>query len=98
MFGSGFECSSACSEPTVKVSPPSRCRRRRSFALAQTRDAAIGVVAMVSNSGDRTGEQFDTGEHAYRVAVLNGIIAGAARFIRACRSQTSCRTATKAKR
>lgn len=68
------------------------------FAFAQTRDAAIGVVAMVSNSGDHTGEQFDTGEHAYRVAVLNGIIAGAARFIRARRSQTSRRTATKAKR
>ena len=55
------------------------------FAFAQTRDAAIGVVAMVSNSGDHTGEQFDTGEHAYRVAVLDGIIAGAARFIRARR-------------
>ncbi|MGE3842929.1 MAG: nucleoside phosphorylase [Vicinamibacterales bacterium] len=53
------------------------------FAFAQTRRAALGVVAMVSNSGDHTGDQFDTGEHAYRVAVLNGIIAGAARFIRA---------------
>lgn len=52
------------------------------FAFAQTRRAAIAVVAMVSNSGDRTGGQFDTGEHAYRVAVLNGIIAGAARLIR----------------
>lgn len=68
------------------------------FAFAQTRDAAIGVVAMVSNSGDHTGEQFDTGEHAYRVAVLDGIIAGAVRVIRARRSQTSRRTATKAKR
>jgi uridine phosphorylase len=61
-------------------------------------DAAIGVVAMVSNSGDHTGEQFDTGEHSYRVAVLDGIIAGAVRVIRARPSQTSRRTATKAKR
>ena len=52
------------------------------FAFAQARQAAIGVVAMVSNSGDHTGEQFDTGEHAYRVAVLDGIIAAAARVIR----------------
>ena len=56
------------------------------FAFAETRQAAIGVVAMVSNSGDHTGEQFDTGEHAYRVAVLDGIIAGAARMIRADRA------------
>ena len=53
------------------------------FAFAQTCRAVIGVVAMVSNSGDHTGDQFDTGEHAYRVAVLDGIIAGAAYFIRA---------------
>jgi hypothetical protein len=64
----------------------------------QTRNAAIGVVAMVSDSGDHTGAQFDTGEHAYRVAVLNGIIAAAARVIRARRSQTFRRTATRAKR
>lgn len=61
------------------------------FAFAQTRGAAIGVVAMVSNSGDHTGDQFDTGEHAYRVAVLNGIIAGAARFIRARRPARTAR-------
>jgi hypothetical protein len=68
------------------------------FAFAQTRRAVIGVVAMISNSGDHTGEQFDTGEHAYRVAVLDGIIAGAARFIRARRSRTSRRTGTTTKR
>lgn len=68
------------------------------FAFAQTRGAAIGVVAMVSNSGDHTGGQFDTGEHAYRVAVLNGIIAGAARFIRAARVRTPRRTAGTKKR
>lgn len=52
------------------------------FAFAQTRQAVVGVVAMVSNSGDHTGDQFDTGEHAYRVAVLESIIAGASRFLR----------------
>ncbi len=62
------------------------------FAFAQTRDAAIGIVAMVSNSGDHAGEQFDTGEHAYRVAVLGGIIAGAARIIRAGRTGAARRT------
>lgn len=65
------------------------------FAFAQTRGAAIGVVAMVSNSGDHMGDQFDTGEHSYRVAVLNGVIAGAARFIRARRP---ARTARRSKR
>lgn len=59
------------------------------FAYGQTRQAAVGVVAMVSNSGDHTGEQFDTGEHAYRVAVLEGIIAGAARFLRTSASEMS---------
>lgn len=68
------------------------------FAFAQTRKAAIGVVAMVSNSGDHAGEQFDTGEHAYRVAVLNGIIAAAARFIRARRPRASRPTTTMVKR
>jgi uridine phosphorylase len=52
------------------------------FAFGQARKAAVGVVAMVSNSGDHAGEQFDTGEHAYRVAVLDGIIAAAARVMR----------------
>jgi uridine phosphorylase len=61
------------------------------FAFAQTRDAAIAVVAMVSNSGDHGGSQFDTGEHAYRVAVLDAIIAGAARFMRARQAQSSRR-------
>lgn len=61
------------------------------FAFAQTRKAPVGVVAMVSNSGDHAGAQFDTGEHAYRVAVLDGIIAGAARVIRGSRSSTAPR-------
>jgi uridine phosphorylase len=68
------------------------------FAFADTRKAAIGVVAMVSNSGDHTGEQFDTGEHAYRVGVLDGIIAGAARMIRARRTRAARRTGKAATR
>jgi uridine phosphorylase len=68
------------------------------FAFGQARNAAVGVVAMVSNSGDHTGEQFDTGEHAYRVAVLDGIIAGAARVIRAGRTSPSRRAARTATR
>lgn len=65
------------------------------FAFAQTRRAAIAVVAMVSNSGDHTGDQFDTGEHAYRVAVLNGIIAGASRFVRGRHPSRSNRATTR---
>ncbi len=68
------------------------------FAFAQTRTAAIGVVAMVSNSGDHAGEQFDTGGHDYRVAVLDAIIAGAARFIRAGRPRASRRTSRSPER
>lgn len=68
------------------------------FAFAETRKAAIAVVAMVSNSGEHTGDQFDTGEHAYRVAVLNGIVAGAAQFLRSRERQTGRRTIMRAKR
>lgn len=47
------------------------------FAFAHARRATVGVVAMVSNGGDHAGDQFDTGEHAHRLAVLDAIIAGA---------------------
>lgn len=57
------------------------------FAFAQARGATLAVVAMVSNSGDHAGEQFDTGEHEYRVAVLDRVIAGAARLLRATRAR-----------
>jgi uridine phosphorylase len=52
------------------------------FAFAEATGATVGVVAMVSNSGDHPGEQFDTGQHTYRVAVLDGIIHAAARLMR----------------
>jgi uridine phosphorylase len=68
------------------------------FAFAQTRNAAVAVVAMVSNAGDHAGMQFDTGEHAYRVAVLDGIIAGAATMIRAGRRSATRRTGGARKR
>jgi hypothetical protein len=50
---------------------------------------------MVSNSGDHTAGQCDTGEHAYRVAVLNGIIAGAVGFIRTRRRSRTAGTMTR---
>lgn len=53
------------------------------FAYAHAQKATVGVVAMVSNSGDHAGEQFDTGKHTYRAAVLDGIIAAAAGVMRA---------------
>lgn len=57
------------------------------FAFAQARKATVAVVALVSNDGEHAGDQFDTGEHAYRVAVLDGIIAGAARVLRPSRAR-----------
>lgn len=49
------------------------------FAFARARGAQVGVVALVSNSVDHTGDQFDTGEHAYRMRVLSAV----ARAVRA---------------
>jgi uridine phosphorylase len=51
------------------------------FAFGHARGARIGIVALVSNSTDHTGEQFDTGEHAYRVAVLSAAVTAARAFI-----------------
>jgi len=47
------------------------------FAFGQARGARIGIVALVSNSTDHTGDQFDTGEHAYRVSVLSAVVTAA---------------------
>lgn len=47
------------------------------FAFGHARGAQVGVVALVSNSSDQAGEQFDTGEHAYRVGVLAAIVQAA---------------------
>lgn len=43
------------------------------FAFARARGAHVGVVALVSNGVDHTGDQFDTGEHAYRMRVLSAV-------------------------
>lgn len=51
------------------------------FAFAAARQATVAVVAMVSNGGDHIGDQFDTGEHAYRVRVLEAIVSGAEQFL-----------------
>lgn len=48
------------------------------FAFAHARAARIGVVALVSNSTDHTGDQFDTGEHTYRLRVLSAVARAAA--------------------
>lgn len=52
------------------------------FAFAQARGAHVAVVALVSNSTDNAGDQFDTGEHAYRKRVLTSVAAASAAFLR----------------
>lgn len=44
------------------------------FAFGQARGARVGVVALVSNSTEHSGDQFDTGEHAYRLDVLSAVV------------------------
>lgn len=51
------------------------------FAFGHARQARVGVVALVSNSVDHTGDQFDTGEHAYRVSVLSAVVQAAQAFL-----------------
>jgi purine-nucleoside phosphorylase len=43
------------------------------FALATARNAAIGVVAHVSNAIDHTGEPFDKGSDADGIRILRAI-------------------------
>lgn len=52
------------------------------FAFAAARGATVAVVALVSNGVGHTGDQFDTGEHRYRVAVLSAVARAAGAFIR----------------
>lgn len=59
------------------------------FAFAHARAAPVGIVALVSNSTDHTGEQFDTGEHAYRLRVLSAVVHAAAAFLAAPGSSRS---------
>lgn len=49
------------------------------FAFAHAKGAAVGIVALVSNSVDHGGEQFDTGGHAYRLAILSAVARAARR-------------------
>lgn len=53
------------------------------FAFGAARHAQVGVVALVSNSVDHAGEQFDTGEHAYRLTVLTAVARAAGAFLAA---------------
>lgn len=53
------------------------------FAFAHARAARVGVVALVSNSTDHNGDQFDTGEHTYRLRVLSAVARAAAAFLAA---------------
>lgn len=43
------------------------------FAFAHVKGARVGMVALVSNSVDHAGEQFDTGGYAYRRSVLSAV-------------------------
>ena len=51
------------------------------FAFGAARGATVGIVALVSNSVDHTGEQFDTGAHDDRLRVLSAVAHAAARFL-----------------
>lgn len=53
------------------------------FAFAHARTARVGIVALVSNSTDHTGDQFDTGEHTYRLRVLSAVARAAGAFLSA---------------
>jgi len=59
------------------------------FAFGHARGASVAVVALVSNSTDHVGEQFDTGEHAYRVGVLGGLVRAAAQWLGAAPQEDS---------
>lgn len=52
------------------------------FAFAQARAARVAVVALVSNGVDHCGDQFDTGEHAFRISVLEAIARATGSFLR----------------
>lgn len=51
------------------------------FAFARAKGAPVGVVALVSNSVDHAGEQFDTGGHVYRLDVLAAVTRAARTFL-----------------
>ena len=51
------------------------------FAFARVRQAQIAMLALVSNSVDQVGADFDTGGDEYRVAVLAAVVRAARDFI-----------------
>lgn len=51
------------------------------FAFGTASGARIGMVALVSNSPATSDEQFDTGEHGYRLRVLSAIARAAHVFL-----------------
>ena len=51
------------------------------FAFARVRQAHIAMLALVSNSVDHAGADFDTGGDEYRVAVLAAVVRAARDFI-----------------
>ena len=51
------------------------------FAFARVRQAQIAMLALVSNSVDQAGADFDTGGDDYRVAVLAAVVRAARDFI-----------------
>ena len=52
------------------------------FGFGQARGAAVGVVAVVSNSVDATASGFDTGGDDFRVGVLTAIARASTRYLR----------------
>jgi purine-nucleoside phosphorylase len=51
------------------------------FAFGVARNAAVALVAMVSNAVDNSGEQFDTGSQEDGLRILKGIARAAGSFL-----------------
>lgn len=51
------------------------------FAFGQARQAAVAVVALVSNSVEGQNQPFDTGGHAYRVQLLAAAVRAGSRYL-----------------
>jgi len=51
------------------------------FAFGVSRQAPVGLVAMVSNAVDHKGEQFDTGSQEDGLRILKGIARAARSFL-----------------
>jgi uridine phosphorylase len=51
------------------------------FAFGHARGAHVGMVALVSNAVDRSGDQFDTGGSEFRLRVLSAMARAATKFL-----------------